>query len=393
MGDLITLGQVRPTDWAGDFVPGARVTFFLSNTTTPAVVYQDEPETIPFAQPISANADGVFPAIFRSATLRAVVTDALGVPLPGSPIDPCVRSFTTLGAASAVSFTPTAEVPVANVQSAIERVQVNIGTRLSGAGVGVTQAPLLANIDTTATPSGRYRYDTSSTGLFPVGVVKADTGVIVISSGAVGNQVMELTPRDGGNQFFRAMVALTWGAWVQSIDSLDVASQAEAEAGVENTKFMTALRVQQAVALTARVYATSVVVSGATVNFTGIPSTAREIEVLFHNINVASGVPLVQLMVGGVAVATGYNSAAGTSGAELLSTDGFITTPSNLALSGIMRIVRAASGLWVSSCSFRAGSAESSGGGSISGVGTVDGIRLASTGGNYNAGTAVVSWR
>ena len=152
-------------------------------------------------------------------------------------------------------------------------------------------------------------------------------------------------------------------------------------------------RLAQAIAVSETKYSASVAVSGATVDFTGIPSTAREIEVLLNTVDVASGIPLIQLRVGGVAITTGYTSASGNSGTETSSTVGFITRPNVGALSGIMRLVRASSGVWVESHSFNAGSSDANGGGGITGVGTVDGIRLASTGGNYNAGTAVVSWR
>lgn len=213
MADLITLTQARPTDWAGDFVPGARATFYLSGTTTPATVYADEAGTIPLTQPVQADGDGVFPPIYRSAALKAVITDADGTPLPGSPIDPCVRSITALSAASQVPFTPTADIAETNVQDAVESVQANLTGALTNAGVGVTQAPVLANLNATNLTSGRFRYTGSTTGTFPAGVTAADGGVVVVSSGATGNQVMELTPRDGNIKYQRTMVSLTWGAW------------------------------------------------------------------------------------------------------------------------------------------------------------------------------------
>jgi len=190
----------------------------------------------------------------------------------------------------------------------------------------------------------------------------------------------------------RATLGLVIGTNVSAPISALTRGQAEDPA---STVFGTVSgeRLAQAIAVSETKYSASVAVSGATVDFTGIPSTAREIEVLFHDVDVASGIPLIQLRVGGTPVASGYNSASGNSGAQTSSAIGFICRPYTGALSGIMRIVRAATGIWVASHSFRTLDAESSGGGSISGVGVVDGIRLASTGGNYNAGTAVVSWR
>jgi len=190
----------------------------------------------------------------------------------------------------------------------------------------------------------------------------------------------------------RATLGLVIGTDVSAPISALTQAQAEDPA---STAFGTVSgqRLAQAIAVSETKYSASVTVSGATVDFTGIPSTAREIEVLLNTVDVASGIPLIQLRVGGVAITTGYTSASGNSGTETSSTVGFITRPNVGALSGIMRLVRASSGVWVESHSFNAGSSDANGGGGITGVGTVDGIRLASTGGNYNAGTAVVSWR
>lgn len=213
MADLVLLTPSRPTDWAGDIVPGALATFYLSGTTTPATVYQDQAGTIPHTQPLVADGDGVFPVIYSPVSVKAVVTDADGVELPGSPIDPCARSLTSASGASEISFSATAEIPETDVQAAIERVQQNLTDDLESAGVGVTQAPLLANLNATNIPSGRYRFDSTTTGTFPSGVVAAGKGTVVISSGAVGAQLMELVPEAGLKRFQRNMVSLVWGAW------------------------------------------------------------------------------------------------------------------------------------------------------------------------------------
>jgi hypothetical protein len=183
----------------------------------------------------------------------------------------------------------------------------------------------------------------------------------------------------------------------------DIASQVEAEAGASSTKLMTPERTKQAIdnfATPKLAFSSDTPVgTGAFVDITGVPSSAREIEVHFFGVslNDASNL-LVQLLVSGSPVTSGYVSASGNSGAEAGSAAGFIlykSAASRLA-HGILRIVRASSGSWSSTHAVGMGSATaaSSGGGTVTGVGTVNGIRLTSTGiNNFDAGSIVVSWR
>jgi hypothetical protein len=64
----------------GEFAPGAKVSFFLSGTTTAVTVYQDEALTTPHPTPVEANASGRFPDIWSDglSVLKAVVTDSDG---------------------------------------------------------------------------------------------------------------------------------------------------------------------------------------------------------------------------------------------------------------------------------------------------------------------------
>jgi len=133
--------------------------------------------------------------------------------------------------------------------------------------------------------------------------------------------------------------------------------------------------------------------SGSTVDFTGIPSTATEINVYFINFT-HTGTGRVQLRVGGSVVSSGYNSSSGTSGAESSATDGmFIYNDSTTRpIHGIMTFIKAASDTWVQSHSLALGVAECNGGGSVTGIGTVDGIRVKATG-TFSAGKISIGWR
>lgn len=123
MSDLVGFLPERAFTQSGSVAPlsGGTVEFFLSGTTTPATVYQDDDETIPHEQPIAANAQGVFPKVVRSGViLKAVVKTSAGVTV--STIDPCWRSPLAASSASGITFAPTDDIAATNVQAAIELV-------------------------------------------------------------------------------------------------------------------------------------------------------------------------------------------------------------------------------------------------------------------------------
>jgi hypothetical protein len=168
-----------------------------------------------------------------------------------------------------------------------------------------------------------------------------------------------------------------------------------ATAGTNTTQLATTAFVQGAAYPT---YATNqATTSGTAFDFTGLPSTVSEIEVHFQAVSLnASGNQLVQLIVSGTPLTTGYVSSSGTSGAENSTTTGFIVFGSSAAqdVSGSMRLVQVATGIWVESHSVSLGSADANGGGFIGGVGTVTGIRLTRTGtASFDNGNVTISYR
>tara|TARA_R110002167_G_scaffold2525_2_gene12704 strand:- start:4071 stop:5516 length:1446 start_codon:yes stop_codon:yes gene_type:complete len=138
----------------------------------------------------------------------------------------------------------------------------------------------------------------------------------------------------------------------------------------------------------------AVTTSGSFVDFDSIPSTVTQIYVYFIDYR---GDPTVrvQLKVGGTEVVTGYASSSGTSAAQVSATDGFIiySNSSGSDQRGMMTLHKPASGIWVESHSIGLGASDASGGGTISGLGTVDGIRIKSSSGNFVAGKVSVSWQ
>jgi hypothetical protein len=185
------------------------------------------------------------------------------------------------------------------------------------------------------------------------------------------------------------------------LSSAAIASQAQAEAGTDNTTVMTPLRTAQAIAVDASPILTfssnTATTSGSAFDF-AVPSTAREIEVYWQNVRVSDASdPAIQLIIGGSPVAVGYQSSSSSSGADSTATAGFHMYNDQTAryFSGIMRVVNAASGVWVETHSIALGGADASGGGWISGLGTLTGIRVTRVNGagTFIQGNVSISYR
>ena len=180
----------------------------------------------------------------------------------------------------------------------------------------------------------------------------------------------------------------------------DLASQAEAEAGTDNTKVMTPLRVAQA----ARpVLGTSVVsTSGTSFDFTGIPSWAKRVTVMIAGVSAGTASKIVQIGAGSITT-TGYSGGGGAlataASGSTSSTVGFLFGLSTLAadvLSGIMTLQNITGNTWVAS--FAGGSPTGNqalmAGGFIALGGTLDRLRITTTNGTdtFDAGTINIMW-
>ena len=180
----------------------------------------------------------------------------------------------------------------------------------------------------------------------------------------------------------------------------DLASQAEAEAGTDNTKVMTPLRVAQA----ARpVLGTSVVsTSGTSFDFTGIPSWAKRVTVMIAGVSAGTASKIVQIGAGSITT-TGYSGGGGAlataASGSTSSTVGFLFGLSTLAadvLSGIMTLQNITGNTWVASFAGGAptGNQAIMAGGFIDLGGTLDRLRITTTNGTdtFDAGTINIMW-
>lgn len=71
-------------------LPGARLYFRQTGTSTPQNTYQDEALTVPHANPVIADGAGVFAPIYLDPSLpfyRVILADSADVTQPGYPID------------------------------------------------------------------------------------------------------------------------------------------------------------------------------------------------------------------------------------------------------------------------------------------------------------------
>lgn len=240
MSDVVFFSPVRAVDSLGEPVAGAKARFFLSGTTTPVTVFADEGLTIAHPTPLVADQGGIFASVFHSGdALKATLTDANDVPLPGSPIDPIVKVAAIGGAAGSISFNPTASIPVTDVQAAIERVQENLVAPLLDGGVGVTgNAPILSNLDVTDTASGFYRFTSSAGGTLPSGWESAN-GIVWLLRESASDAIMFATNAATGVMLGRRLVAGVWQAWGQPL--LPIATQAQAQAATDTNTLLTPL--------------------------------------------------------------------------------------------------------------------------------------------------------
>lgn len=251
MATILNTNVNRAIDVNGFSVPGAKATFYNSGTTSIRTVYTDPETSIPHASPVVANGAGVFPPIYDTGAgdVKVEVTDANGVMLAGYPVDPCLRVTTDVTGASSVQFDPTAEIPVTDVQAAIERVQENIVAPLAEFGIGVTgNAGLIADIDATGTASGIYRFDGTTAGSFPAGVIPSGAGIATLWRETSGDVFMSISQSGDSRQYVRDLKDSSWGAWSYNMRNTDTESDAVWAAGTSNaTRTVTPANVMAAV--------------------------------------------------------------------------------------------------------------------------------------------------
>jgi hypothetical protein len=216
MANQIIANPSRVLDLNGYTVPGAKMTVYQAGTSTLLGVFSDKDGTVGASNPVIADANGVFPQRYVNQAAKVVIATADDVTL--YTLDPAPVVQATGAGASQISFAPTIDVPANNVQTAIETVAANVISGFAQYGIGITgNAELLADLDATSIGAGVYRFNGTTVGTFPSGVVAADTGLVETWRQASNVAMMALYHATSDRAFHRRMSGGVWGAWREII--------------------------------------------------------------------------------------------------------------------------------------------------------------------------------
>lgn len=216
MATILPLAETQFTDALGAPLAGGSVYFYMPNTTTLKDTYQDANQTIANSNPVILDSAGRA-IIFGSGAYRQVVYDALGNLIWDQNTSESVVGQASFGGTSTGS---------ANAQI------VSAGT-FSGAD-GST-------INFTA--------GFTNTGAMTIQVGPAGSPIAVLKNGPSGPVNLAAGDIAAGNIYsISYSVSLGTFQLLQSIPPIiTIASQAQAQAGTDNTTVMTPLRTNQAI--------------------------------------------------------------------------------------------------------------------------------------------------
>ena len=392
MTNVVDLNVNRAVDASGNYLAGAKAYFYQSGTSTPVTVYSDAAATTPHATPVVADGSGVFPAIYAagSVALKVNVTTASGAAVPGYPRDPVVIFSNTSTGASSINFSPITGNGALNVQAAIANIQPVVND-ISTIARTVTSKTTLAlmrstlavgdNVNNTSTiqtadannctASGFYRLQSSCANLPEAGFFE----MLVLAPN--GTEIAQIAAKTtGASTWRRVRTGGSWTAWVQMIDTGNIASYVGTTATIQNST------------------------SGTAIDFTGIPANVSEITVMFDGVSLSgTDTILVQIGDSGGVETTGYVSGSQDSASVATSTSGFAVKATTAAdvLTGsmILTSMSTAGTRWVQQHGmYRNGASAVSGGGSKTLSAMIDRVRITRTGTDtFDAGAITIRYR
>lgn len=423
MATILPLAETQFTDALGVPLAGGSVYFYTPSTTTPKATYQDAAQTISNSNPVVLDSAGRA-IIFGSGAYRQVVYDANG---------------------NLIWDQTTSEAAVGSASFG--------GTSTGSANAQIVSAGTFSGADGSTI---NFTAGFTNTGAMTIQVGPAGSPIAVLKNGPTGPVNLAAGDIAAGNIYsISYSVVLGTFQLLQSIPPIiTIASEAQAEAGTDNTTVMTPLRTNQAIqvlgipsslgvapgdilyASAADTWArlatgtanqvlqvnsgatapqwidygkngTQASASGATVTFTGIPSGARFLYVMANGISFNSGDSLqLRLGTSGGIVSTGYTGGmgwfrgGGATAAQSSSTGMLIAqTSGNSDVCECMAtlvLMNAATNTWVmqGSGTFN-GSAfnASTSSSSVSLAGALTQVQFSSSGGSsFDAGTLNIAW-
>ena len=195
-GSRFNMPYVTGFDATGIVMPGGKLYFYVTGTTTPAITYSDQNLSTPNANPVVANGAGLFPSIFLnpSVTYKVTLTDASDDQIWTA--DPVSGGLTN----AAVNCQGAAVDVAANIQSAINALEASGGGKITlSSGICKTTAALTVNsangiyitgqgqAATTLAPSGSFNAISYSGGFQNGGV--SDLTIDATNLGAAYNDI------------------------------------------------------------------------------------------------------------------------------------------------------------------------------------------------------------
>lgn len=106
MANYDPLSFTRLVDGTGTAANGAKISYFVTGTSTPLAVFSDAGLTTPITQPVVCDSNGIAPAIYLQAKrYKRSVTTSAGVSLTAYSADPIDSSLEMISASAAPSPT------------------------------------------------------------------------------------------------------------------------------------------------------------------------------------------------------------------------------------------------------------------------------------------------
>ena len=163
MAQFFVRAKSAPLSSTGDTLPGAKLFFYRTGTTTAKAVYQDSDQTQPHTQPVVADATGVFPVIYmltdeeyryRLETSAGVLVEQVDN-VAGGGFDSALLNGQAASYYTNASNLSSGTIPAARVGSgAVTQHQADLTILESQ----ITDGTLLARVAANETVSGNYAF-------------------------------------------------------------------------------------------------------------------------------------------------------------------------------------------------------------------------------------------
>lgn len=291
-----------------------------------------------------------------------------------------VNVTTTLGSGTYADWTIGLALPQAN--SATFSGSVTATTLAVDANFYST---LVSGDPVTQFDSGDYMFYNRGPNLF--GVVIGGTGRFFVTATDGPTRTTDATTSDGLVRKSQADTLIAAAS--------ERASAGEVQTGTNSTKLVTPATLQAGKMVSSAVVATT---SGVSVDFTGIPSWARRITLLFNGVSTSGTANLLVQIGSGSFATSGYASCGDNGSAAFNSTAGFAiqTGAAAYTVSGSLTIYAHGGNVYISDHTMGRTDAAlaSRGGGNVTLAGVMDRLRLTTVGGTdtFDAGSVSIMW-